>query len=388
MELDDRNKSLDGVRALATLLIVVFHIFGQSGQIKNNQNGLGEFSGRLDVAVSIFFVLSGYLLFKPYVQAILQDTPFPKMGSFYLKRFVRIMPAYLCALILLSKINSIERPPFSELIRNVLLLPPLGNQELFPIIGPTWTLSIELFFYLSLPWIALLMRFFTKNKKPKVVVCNILVCIFVLYVSAFAFRIFLHQVPIGFLTYNSMWLPAHFDTFALGMCAATFTVAVQVFPHLTNLHSSLVRISPVFFLASGAAWFWSTQIGWSVSFKSSHLSVILFGLFLYGITAICFVLPFCLDSGTSRMTKIFSSRLFVWVGTISYGIYLWHFFLFLDGRFANTYLPYKIYDMAIAPRFLITIPGTIAIASVSYYLIERPCLRALSRFMKKQETLN
>ena len=52
-----RNNSLDGVRALATLLIITYHLFYASGQTYNNANGLGQFSSRLNVAVSIFLYL-------------------------------------------------------------------------------------------------------------------------------------------------------------------------------------------------------------------------------------------------------------------------------------------------------------------------------------------
>ena len=82
----ERNKSLDGVRAIATLLIVIYHLFSVSGQTINNPNGLGQFSGRLNVAVSVFFVLSGYLLSKPFLEGILENTPFPKPYVFYIKR--------------------------------------------------------------------------------------------------------------------------------------------------------------------------------------------------------------------------------------------------------------------------------------------------------------
>ena len=259
--------------------------------------------------------------------------------------------------------------------------------NVFTGIAQTWTLSVEVFFYLSLPWIAILIRAYTQNKTTKAVVRNLFGCLIAFYASAYVFRVVFHQVQLKHFETHAILLPAHFDTFALGMLVSAGVVTLQVFPHLMGIQTKLVRMSPVFFLISGATWFWSTQIGWALELGTSRFRIVLLGYFLYGIASAFFVIPFCLGPGTSRISKLFGSRLFVWMGTISYGMYLWHF-LFLDGDFANTYLPYKVYDMAIAARFLITSPGTIAFASVSYYLIERPCLRALSRFMKKRETLN
>ena len=381
MENPKRNNSLDGVRALATLLIIIYHLLGVSGQTVNNSNGIGQFSGRLNVAVSIFFVLSGYLLFKPYVEAMLQKASFPRAHTFYFKRIVRIMPAYWCALVLISKFNSVNFPVLSELLRNVLLLPPMSGQNIFPIIGQTWTLSIELSFYLSLPWIAALIRHRVKNMTPEKALRNILCCLLALYVSAFVSRVLFHKIHIDYFT---LWFPAHIDTFALGMCIAAVVAALEVSPDLKARRAQLVRMAPIIFLFSGITWYWSTQLGLALAFETTSFRIELLEHFLYGITSVAFVIPFCLDEGTSRIVKIFSCQAFVWLGTISYGMYLWHF-LFLGGDFANTYLPYRIGDMGIATRLLITIPGSIAVATVSYYLIERPLIRSLSRVLQKQK---
>jgi peptidoglycan/LPS O-acetylase OafA/YrhL len=366
------------------LLIIVHHLFFVSGQTINNPHGLGEFSGRLNVAVSIFFVLSGYLLFTPYVRALLLDTPFPNTHTFYLKRFVRIVPAYWVALLLLTRINAVNFPDTSGFVRSFFLVHTFTMRNVFTGIQQTWTLAIEVFFYLCLPWIAILIRAQTRNKTSKVKLRNILGCLTVLYTFAYAYRIVFHQVNMRqFETYRIL-LPAHLDTFALGMLIATTVTALRVFPNLKKRHSQLARMGPVFLFAAGAFWFWSTQIGWALDLNQSRFRIDLLGHFLYGIASVCFVFPFCLDQGTSRIVKIFGSRVCVWLGTISYGMYLWHY-LFLDGHFADTYFPYRIGDMGIATRLLVTIPGSIAIATVSYYLIERPLIRSLSRVLQKRK---
>ena len=375
------------MRAFATLLIIVYHLLDVSGQTNNNADSLGQFSSRLNVAVTIFFVLSGYLLFKPFVQATLLGFPFPNSSDFYLTRLVRIMPAYWIALIVLWRINATDIPDFSGLLRNIFLIHPLTSQNVFTGIRQAWTLSVEVFFYLSLPWIAIFIRACTRNKTPKEVARSLFVCLIALYGFAYAYRIFFHQVPTKHFETHALLLPAHFDTFALGMLIAVAVVTLRVFPQLGELQTKLARMGPVFFLISGASWLWSTQIGWALGLNQSRFRIDLFGRFLYGIASVCFVIPFCLNVGNSRIVKIFGSRLFVWLGSISYGMYLWHY-LFLDGNFADKYMPYDKYDMGIATRMLITIPGTIAIAAVSYYLIERPLLRALNRTMQKRKIQN
>ena len=217
-------------------------------------------------------------------------------------------------------------------------------------------------------------------------------------ISEFVFRPAFHSLsdPLGgylpgnqikFFETHAILFPAHIDTFALGMCIATATVALEAFPHLKVRRSRLAQMSPIFFFMSAATWFWSTQIGWGLDFNASPFRVELFGHFLYGISSFCLILPFCLDQGDSRIVKIMSSQILVWLGTISYGMYLWHF-LFLDGHFANTHLPYQISDMGIATRMLITIPCSITLASISYYLIERPLLRTLNGSIRKRKILS
>lgn len=297
------------------------------------------------------------------------------------------MPAYWLALLLLWRINAVNIPNTSGFVRNILLIHPLTAANVFSGIRQTWTLSVELFFYLSLPWIALVIRTRTKNKSSEESLRCVFIILSTLYISSYLFRVFLHHVQIKYFETHAILFPAHIDTFALGMCIATATVALEVFPHLKVRRSQLAQKSPIFFFTSAATWFWSTQIGWGLDFNASPFRVELFGHFLYGISSFCLILPFCLDEGNSRIVKITSSQILIWLGMISYGMYLWHF-LFLDGHFANTHFPYRIGDMGIATRLLVTIPGTIAIATVSYYLIERPLIRSLSRALQKRKIQN
>ena len=382
-----RNNSLDGVRALATLLIITYHLFYASGQTYNNANGLGQFSSRLNVAVSIFFVLSGYLLFKPFVQALFLDTPLPQTHSFYLKRFVRILPAYWVALLILLKIDAVDFPNISGFVRSFFLVHTFTLGNVFTGIQQTWTLSVEVFFYLCLPGIAILIRANIRNKTSKVKMRNIFVFLIVLYILSYSFRIFFHQVNIRQFETYGLLLPAHLDAFALGMCIATVIAALEVFPHLKTYRAQLIRMNPIFFLISGATWFWSTQIGMGVFPNTPPFQIDLFCHFLDGISSVTFVLPFCINQDTSRIVKIFGSQACVWLGTISYGMYLWHF-LFLEGQFADTYLPYRVGDMGIATRLVVTVSGTIALGAVSYYFIERPLIRTLSREIQKRKIQN
>ena len=80
---------LDGLRALAAALIVVHHAGFSSGLTFRN-DFLGQFFSRMDIGVSIFFVLSGFLLYRPYVEKQFDEKTVDDTKSFWLKRLVRI----------------------------------------------------------------------------------------------------------------------------------------------------------------------------------------------------------------------------------------------------------------------------------------------------------
>ncbi len=116
-----RETSLDALRAIATLMIVAYHIlgFGGSGFSLQHRDVFGHIATNLNIGVSIFFTLSGYLLFKPFAEAILRKTVGPNLKSFYVKRAARIFPGYWVTLITLALAGAIAIPNASGLIRNV-----------------------------------------------------------------------------------------------------------------------------------------------------------------------------------------------------------------------------------------------------------------------------
>src|SRR5881227_2769701 len=86
----------DGLWATAAVLVFFQHASFLTGAMF--QSDAGGILARFDVAPTIFFALSGFLLARPYVAAILDDRPLPNLKSFYRRRVLRIVPAYWVAL--------------------------------------------------------------------------------------------------------------------------------------------------------------------------------------------------------------------------------------------------------------------------------------------------
>lgn len=91
-----RFPCFDGLRALAALSIVVVHVSAYSGA--DGLSGFRDLLQRMDAGVAIFFVLSGFLLYRPFVAAHLHGRAQPATRPYLWRRFLRIYPAYLVVL--------------------------------------------------------------------------------------------------------------------------------------------------------------------------------------------------------------------------------------------------------------------------------------------------
>src|SRR5579863_7912838 len=95
---------LDGVRAIAFLMVMVFHINRITGDALWNRMA-NQLTSSVSTAggtgVTLFFVLSGFLLFMPFAKSLLFDSPWPLARVFYMRRFLRIIPAYYVCLFLI-----------------------------------------------------------------------------------------------------------------------------------------------------------------------------------------------------------------------------------------------------------------------------------------------
>ena len=376
-EISNRNSALDSLRGLSTILIVVYHISFVSGHTVAHANSSGAYIDRLNIGVAIFFVLSGFLIFRPFAHSLIHGSPLPKARNYYLKRAARILPGYWLALFVLAGLDALTIVNTSGFIRNVFIVHSFTEHNVFTGIRQAWTLAIEMSFYVVVPAFAYIFVRQTKRRDGPVSVSSLLKALSVLFLSAYVFRLFIHQTDFWFLKTAHIWLPSHMDTLALGMGLAVLVEAPTSSETLSKVRIFLANHTGAFVLSSVFVWFMSANINMAIGLNKSEFHIELLGHFLYGMASVLLVAPFCVDS-RSLLVKAMSLRLFTWLGTISYGIYLWHM-AFLGGNFAEKYMPYTENDGQVLLRFLVVLPASIAIASLSYYVIERPIMRAVSK---------
>jgi len=153
----------DGYRALAILGVVVLHIILNAGYLDEVNPFSIVVQGFLGQAVEVLFVVSGFVVFLPTVA---RQGDFGSVGSYFVRRAARLIPAYwmilvICLLLLwLVPPDGIDLPGLGSVVIHFIGAQVLASGLIpgfvtgFGLDGPVWTLSVEIGFYLVLPLIA------------------------------------------------------------------------------------------------------------------------------------------------------------------------------------------------------------------------------------------
>ena len=99
----ERVASLTGIRAVAAILVMATHAAYATGKYSHGYVGLVY--SRMEIGVPIFFVLSGFLLFGPWVKAVATDGPAPSVRRYAWHRVRRIMPAYVVTVLVAQDVE-------------------------------------------------------------------------------------------------------------------------------------------------------------------------------------------------------------------------------------------------------------------------------------------
>ncbi|MEI7717753.1 MAG: acyltransferase, partial [Mycobacterium sp.] len=144
------------MRACAAMGVVVTHVAFQTG---HSVGASGRLFTRFDLAVAVFFALSGFLLWRGHAAAARGIAARPRIGHYLRSRVVRIMPAYLVAVVvILLLLPDADHAGVTVWLANLTLTQIYVPLTLTAGLTQMWSLSVEFSFYLALPILALLAR--------------------------------------------------------------------------------------------------------------------------------------------------------------------------------------------------------------------------------------
>jgi peptidoglycan/LPS O-acetylase OafA/YrhL len=374
-----RFPQVDALRAIAALSVFVFHIGGKAFPGPT----IGAYTARLNLGVTIFFVISGFLLYRPFAAARLEHGRSAlSSGRYAWHRFLRIVPAYWVALTVigvwlgLPGVFGHDAVVYYGFGQNYSLRTQLGA------LSQGWTLSIEVAFYVFLPlWAWAISRIPAEGRRQRLytevgALAALALCSLV-YKLVFVGGVSGLSSQLQFALANA--LPRYLDVFAIGMLLAVASVWFEehALPRplaFIDAHSWIPWL-----VAAVALWVLATQIGLAPSSfarVTPHQQITVH--YLEAILALCLVLPAVIGNqrrGVPR--KILSNRVLIWVGVVSYGLYLWHLAVLTQlGRWG---IPQDIAQWtglnATVVWIVVGIGPALAVAAGSWYWIEKPVLR-------------
>jgi peptidoglycan/LPS O-acetylase OafA/YrhL len=364
--------SLNGARAIAAYLVVSTHAGFDSG-LSLGHSPWAPFLARATFGVTVFFLLSGFLLSRRF---LLDDTTLSARGlqGFWRRRATRILPAYWLAIIGALVVFSVRHTSGAHWAYYLLLIHPYAAMSIDPTLSQMWTLAVEVSFYAVLPllfWISRWNRASRRSQSTGLVLG--------MSVVALAGNLVVHIVG-GDNSRALLWMPLYLDWFALGIALAALSV-YQDDP--ARWHNAPLR------------WAQSTATCWAVGLLLFWLSTLpLAGPrsvapsttwewtlrhYLFAAAAFFLLLPLVVGRETWP-EKILGNRVMSWLGEVSYGVYLWHLGLLLALQRWLGYTPFGGHFLAL---FVLAAGSATVVAALSWHLVERPLLRRFSQSWRR-----
>jgi peptidoglycan/LPS O-acetylase OafA/YrhL len=389
---------IEGLRAFAATAVLVGHVYGKlgTGVIPHPWSALLGFTGH---GLTLFFALSGFLLFRPFAASLLNGTRSPALGRYAANRALRIFPGYIVILVVVSLVLGLANTQaptwgdqsFSRTDESVgylhdpagLLASMFMVQTMFPAtnrlgIGVAWSLSVELIFYILLPLLALLAGYVLNRSGRRLIAVAIPpLILFALGVSgkvlaAAIMKTYPDEMRFA-LEWGDNWVAVlnrsivvHGDLFAYGMVAAVIVVLAQANEISPRIMRTIMVGSWTVAVVAGVTGF----LGFGRMFNDS----------LVGVACGALLLVVVLPNRRHEHSWLAKSLEFApirYTGLVSYSFYLWHVpvIWLLSARgwvFPET-------PLGLIGNIALVFVITLGLSSITYHFVEAPAMRLKKR---------
>jgi len=361
---------LDGLRAVAALMVLGTHVAFETGTVTHG--AWGSLLARLDFGVALFFVLSGFLLVRPWLRAGSdRSRPQPSTRTYLLRRAARILPAYWLVVLVALATTARGTAPVRALSNMALL--QIYPGDLLSGLTQTWSLCTEVAFYLVLPVIAVTLGRLLPDKPERAVALVAALAVVGWVWPALAAG---GALPAR----SSTWLPGHLDWFAAGLALALVERWVHAQPQsATARRVAELRRHPWTVLALAAAIFWlaCTPVAGPATLTPAAPGTATLKELLYAacallvLTAVAFA-----PQRDGALALLLGHPVARTVGRVSYGVFLWHLVI-LAGVLDLLGVP--VFTGGFWQVLVLTVVGSLGAAAASWRLLERPVLDVAHR---------
>ena len=340
---------LDTLRAIAIILVIFSHWLPY-------EHFVNSFLPNGPLGVTLFFVLSGFLI----TGILLNEKTKLELGqksisaifkAFYLKRSLRIFPIYYLTLVamLLLQIPEVKTYFWWHFSYASNILFYLKKSFVNEYVSPLWSLSVEEQFYVFWPFMILF-----SNKRW------LLFWLALSIIIGTTFRMFPENITDKPFSYMQFLMPSCVDCFAIGGLIAY----IQRF-HLNKLILAR-KISTSLAFAGMFYFFFAVHM-----FGENEFVRIVFNRTIFSMFAVAFILFIITqDIEKSLLAKVVEYDFFVFIGKISYSLYLWHILI-----------PHLEFIKQDGQRFFTRLIILFILSTLSFFLLEKPLL-SLKKYVK------
>lgn len=360
---DRRLASLDGVRGIAALSVFTFHgwLYTMPKPVATNRSSLADYAAHeLRLGLVLFFVLSGFLLSRPWFAAVLDGRDLPDLRRYARARVARIAPAYYVALLGsivllwgLSGTPGLRLPPVQEIPLFLVFAQNFSPATVMKLNPPMWSLAVEVMFYVLLPVIGWLTVRLPRRRRYQALIPLALVALGVAYNWVVA------GLDLGMTA--SKTLAAMLPYFAAGMLAAL------------ALHGRTIRRAERRTMIAGGVALVLADATLKAAAPAHGVDATEYFSIIRDLPS---ALGFALILGALAVAshgRVIGGRVLAGMGTISYGFYLWHVpvLMFLRGH--------GLLPMDPVLGTLVALLPALAVSALSWFALERPIIAWAAR---------
>jgi peptidoglycan/LPS O-acetylase OafA/YrhL len=359
------------MRAVGALAVLTTHTAFWAGDYTGHGTW-GTLLARMDVGVSLFFVLSGFLLSRAYLARASFGLSSPALGSYFWKRFLRIFPVYAVTVVVcFTFIDDDQGATALQWVTTLLLANVYVDTSLPAGLTQMWSLAVEVAFYLVLPALMALAIGRRRRLRPARVVALLLVLT--------AFSMWWHldlaaRAPESALPLQ--WLPAYLSWFAVGIGLALAHVrastgqspgrTVRALQALARHPGSCWAMAGGLLLVSATPLAGPTMLAAATTAQSLTKSL------LYATIGGLLILPGIFPVAGSTYLRVMSAGPLRHLGLISYGIFcihlpMLHLVMWMTG--------YPLFTGHGAQIWILTFVLAVLAAELIYRVVERPSMR-------------